>query len=103
MHHILTKDGFYLDDSVRENFGRRYRIKELNQAISRLKQSDEPAEIYVILGPGVPGEDQRSSEVPKSFILKKKSVQNNLSVMENNLQPGCRLARLEDVSQEDFN
>ncbi|MFA6272087.1 MAG: hypothetical protein WC693_03185 [Patescibacteria group bacterium] len=98
----LKSGGIYIDDNVRENFGRYYRIDELKTAqelINDLSGQDGKSAdfaIYLVLGPGVEGEDYREGDSPLAIVVGKEMADHSL--IEANLMPNCRMVKLNDVA-----
>ncbi len=73
----LKPGGVYIDDNIRENFGRRYRIPELKKIKKDLERThadhahSEQLQFQVIMGPGVSGEDDTKGQVPMAIIISK--------------------------------
>lgn len=90
----LNKDGIYIDDNIRENFGISNRIKQL-QEIKKVwetkkwqKKQPEEINIHIIMGPGIEGEDhtENKSGVPMAVVITKKT--DHTKVINQLLQPG---------------
>ncbi|MDD5039629.1 MAG: hypothetical protein PHY34_00595 [Patescibacteria group bacterium] len=98
----LKTGGMYLDDNVRENFGRYYRIAELQgvqQELNELaRQGVIPAEpeIYIVQGPGIKGEDYKTTDAPLAVLISNGPLDGGQ--MSKMLEPGCRLVRLDAVA-----
>jgi hypothetical protein len=98
----LKIGGIYIDDNVRENFGRYYRLAELQQVQETLHDLANKGiipskpEVYVVLGAGVEGEDFKKTDAPLSVIIHNGPLDDGK--MAGVLQPGCRLVRLDDVT-----
>lgn len=64
--HTLSNNGIWVDDSIRDNDGYRYRLEELKTLQTAL--SDEPISFGIIRGPGFPGEDANVI-VPLALVM----------------------------------
>lgn len=95
MAYKLTREGCYIDDNVRENFGERYRIPLLRTLQTTLRRYGFK-DLYIILGPGQPGEDDDRGDVPCSVVLTRsaKAVER----VRKNLSAAHRLVRLDDIT-----
>lgn len=88
----LKNEGVVLDESIRENFGRDYRLDDLFNLQKRLGPE---AKVYVVIGPGVKGEDYNQETVPMAFVLSKN--EENAKIIESELRAGCRLEAINTV------
>lgn len=68
MADTLSEDGFYIDDSVRHNFGAYYRIEELKQVQRILESRNPPIYVRVIVGKGFDNGEEKMN-VPLSVIM----------------------------------
>ncbi len=97
----LKDGGIYIDDNVRENFGRYYRFTELQQVekdLQRLRQDraiDFDISIFIIIGKGIEGEDYKQEDAPLSVVIARGTAP--MDAITSNLQPGCRIVPLDDV------
>lgn len=64
----LTPDSAYFSDSVRENFGKVYRLAE---AMAIRQQIDPECKLYIITGPGVSGDDYNQTAAVLGLALLK--------------------------------
>jgi len=92
IYHSLTDEGVVIDDSVRENFGRDYRLDDL---FNLQKKLGPEAKVYVVIGPGVKGEDYNQETVPMAFVLSKN--EDKIKTVGENLRTGCRLEAINTV------
>lgn len=95
----LKDGGVYIDDNVRENFGRGNRIEQLKH-IKKIwdKEKEDEVNIKVIFGPGIPGEDFTNDEkgVPMGLIISKNSDYS--SSVKELMRPGYYLVDIEEVA-----
>jgi len=85
----LSADGVLVDDSVRENYGWRYRIEELQKV-----SMNTGREIQVISGPGILGEDYGDKSVPMAFVVTQ--CKEKLQDIQQNLSNGYQMIHLKD-------
>ncbi len=89
----LNDGALYIDDSVRDINGFRYRLEELKKVQDQL---NDPVPIYVILGPGMPGEDYREGEnIPLALVMGKKV--NQSQEVTSRLEEGYQLVALDSL------
>ncbi len=88
----LRDGGVAIDDSIRDNDGWYYRFAEIAEALENIP---DKLEIMVILGPGFPGEDQRSDRVPLAIAITKKG--SSREALTTHLNPGNELVAFEDL------
>jgi hypothetical protein len=94
MSRKLSKDGIYIDDNVRENFGRRYRVKELKEI-----EKNCSTEIFVLMGPGVANEDESCGDVfPMALVMTNSSEK--LQHIQENLRIGWKIVPLSEVLEQ---
>jgi hypothetical protein len=97
----LSAGGVLIDDSIRDNDGWYYRCGELQSSRDMIKQLRKKGEIqfdieiYVILGPGFPGEDYSKEKVPLAFILSKESKAPKQ--IQQLLDTGFKMKKLDEV------
>jgi len=97
MKNKLTKDGIYIDDNVRENHGRYYRLDELKDI-----QKEINTPIYIVLGSGIKGEDFiENRKVPLTVIITQS--QEKIDYIRNNLFSGYKLIELNEVLKKSGN
>ena len=76
--HKLRNGAIYIDDSVRDNDGYRYRIKELQAVKKTIKQP-----IWLIMGTKLPREDKNFAGeiIPRAFVIgdEKELIQKHLN------------------------
>ncbi len=95
----LSNDCLYIDDNVRENFGRRYRIAELVEVQERWdKNNNDELDIRLIVGPGVEGEDDNKGDVPQGLLIQKEADYS--PTVESMMQEGYRLVKLKDYLEQ---
>lgn len=87
----IAKDGLYIDDNVRENFGWNYRLSDLKKVQDRASYP-----LKIILGPGMKGEDYREGQsVPLAVVMT--ASQEKLQYIQTQLQAGYSLVNLDDL------
>ncbi len=84
---LLTEEGIYIDDNVRLNFGRRYRIEELAQV-----QEESGCPVGVIRGNG---QSARETHVPVALVMTHSPKQ--LDLVRASLLPGADIATPQDL------
>ena len=85
----LTRDGFYIDDNVRENFGWNYRLKDLKQV-----REETGYPLWVILGPGMKNEDYADGKpVPLALVMTRS--EEKLKWVEEHLDEGYSVVELD--------
>lgn len=91
--HKLKDGAVYVSDSVRENFGKVYRLPELRKVEQELGTGYT---LYVVTGPGVPGDDYNQTAAVRSVVITKGNVPENL--LHDHLTSGAyNLSRLDAV------
>lgn len=80
----LKTGGIYVSDSVRENFGKVYRLPELVRVQEQLQGFPGDYQMYIITGPGVPGDDFNTTKAIRSVIITK-GTQDRTSTIQNRL------------------
>lgn len=93
----LRSDGVIIDDSIRENFGRRYRVAEFLQVQQEVQQTlvGEKISFQVILGPGI-GEDD-ISQAPMALVISREK--NYTAEIQALLQQGYSIVELNEYSE----
>ncbi|MFA6097950.1 MAG: hypothetical protein WC808_00230 [Patescibacteria group bacterium] len=97
----LKDGGIYIDDNVRENFGRYYRLAELKQVqedLVELKRKggiDFDVTISLVIGRGVAEEDYKKDDAPIAVVIAKGKA--DLSVVSENLLKSSKLVGLDEV------
>jgi len=105
LFNALKKDGIAVDDSVRDNFGRNYRLadlmkfREMIENKKRTGEIDSNININIITGPGVKGEDHNQEQVPLVLILSKN--ENYKKMIEDKLMAGYSIKGLDDLVYDD--
>ncbi len=95
--HKLKAPAVYVSDSPRENFGKVYRLPELREIE---KQLGSEYTIYVVTGPGVPGDDFNQTAAVRSTIITKGDVP--LSLLQDHLTSSAYvIRRLDEVLQDE--
>jgi hypothetical protein len=99
----------YVSDSIRENFGKVYRLSEvvaaqhkIEQTFSQLQEdlgelaqgADLGVQFYVVIGPGVPGDDYNQAAAIRSVIITKGKVP--ISLLKSQLTSDRYAIRLLD-------
>jgi len=79
----LQKGGVYLDDGVRENFGKRYRLPELLRVQKSIDESQSSDMLWLIIGPGLSGDDFNQEAAIRSVAMTKGN--NKPNVLTKNL------------------
>lgn len=99
--HKLKNGGVYIDDNVRENFGRYYRLSELMDLQKSLQQKRKRGEIdfdisiSIVIGQGVKDEDFKEENTPIAVVITRGSIDKGL--ITKNLLADTRLVSLEGI------
>ena len=92
----LKSGGVYISDSIRENFGKVYRLSEVRQA---QHQAGPDCTFYIVTGPGVPGDDYNETAAIRSVIITKGEVPE--TVLRAHLtSPAYNIRALDDVVKD---
>jgi len=96
----LRNGGLYLDDNVRENFGRSNRIAEIKQAQENWNKLNpqNKVEIRIIWGPGIKGEDDDRGLVPMAVAVGK-NIDHSV-LISSMLEEGFELRSLNEEVEE---
>ena len=81
----------YVSDSVRENFGKVYRLSE---AVAAQRKANPGVQFYVVTGPGVPGDDYNQAAAIRSVVITKGKVP--ISLLKSQLTSDRYAIRLLD-------
>lgn len=95
MADLLTQDGLYVDDNVRLNYGKYYRLQELadlERMLTEEKDGLPPMQVLVIVGPG---HDPGEPDVPLSVAMTRSDKA--MEDVRASLFRGCRLEKASDL------
>jgi hypothetical protein len=91
----LEHGGICLEDGVRENFGKRYRLPELVSVARQAQRLFGDVGMYVVCGPGVPGDDHNPHAAVRAAVISKPS--DSVALLRLHLRRGYQLRSLDDV------